>query len=78
MSVVLVKGRLYGLKGDADCEVIAWRPTDNSTCYSQMRVVEAALDLPDSKYTFVVDGRVYSTEKCKGWWQMVHAERATA
>jgi hypothetical protein len=45
---------------------------------SQMRVIDAPLDLPDGCYTLVVDSRVYSTEKREGWWEMVRVERATA
>lgn len=79
MPVILLKGRLYGLDRESDCEIIAWRPVEHSIpAYSQMRVVNVLRDLPDGLYTLVVESRVYSTEKREGLWQMVLLERATA
>lgn len=71
MSVVLLKGMLYGVGREADCEVLAWQVVIGGTpIHLQIRVVSSPLDLPDGKYTLVLDELVYSTEKRQGWWQM--------
>jgi hypothetical protein len=69
---------LHGLRDEAECQLIAWHLGESSTCYTQMRVIEAPLSLPDWIYTLVVEDKVYSTEKRQGWWLMVHAERECA
>lgn len=79
MAVVMLKGMLYGASREEGCNLLAWRaPAGSIFAYSQMRVIEAPLDLPDGSYTLVVESRVYSTEKQQGWWQMVQLERASA
>lgn len=78
MSVALLNGMLYGITIEAECQLMAWRPNDGAACYSQMRVVDAPLDCPDGAYTVVVEGKVYSTEKRQGWWQMVELQRECA
>jgi hypothetical protein len=37
-------------------------------------VIDAPLDLPDGIYKLVVDDKVYTTEKCQGWWHMVNLD----
>jgi hypothetical protein len=79
MAVVMLKGMLYGAGREAECDLLAWHaPVGSILTYSQMCVIDAPLDLPDGSYTLVVESRVYSTEKRRGWWEMVHVERATA
>jgi hypothetical protein len=77
VSVVILKGMLFGAGREADCELLAWPAEEGpGTLYSQIRVVDAPLDLPDRHYTLVVESKVYSTEKSRGWWAMVHVELA--
>jgi hypothetical protein len=78
VPVVMLKGMLYAGNSESECEVLAWRSGESSERYSQLRVIDAPLNLPDGTYSLVVNSTVYSTEKLQGWWQMVHAVSASA
>jgi hypothetical protein len=70
---------LYGEGRESECELLAWHHDDGPIgAYTDMRVINAPLDLPDGRYTLAVESKAYSTDKWQGRWCMTRVELATA
>jgi hypothetical protein len=70
VAAVIVRGMLQGMGREMPCDLIAWRSPRASAGYSQVRVIDAAPDLPDGTYTITFEGYTVSTQKRGGWWRM--------
>lgn len=69
VSGMLVQGVLTGMGREAPCEILVWRDgRSNLRPYSQFRVVDAPLDLPDGAYVVAFQDRAFPTKKERGWW----------
>lgn len=71
MSAILVQGILTGMGREAECEILVWQEgRSNLRPYSQFRVADAPLDLPDGDYVVAFHDRAFPTKKERGWWVM--------
>lgn len=73
--VVLVRGTLEGTGRESACDVLVWKAdSGRRPIFTQFRVIDAPADLPDGRYLLVLEGRVFSTAKENGQWQMQKVE----
>lgn len=75
LGLALYRGTLHGMGRIADCDLVAWKPSEPDR--SEFRVIFAPLDLPDGEYQVEFDGRCGPGSKKQGRWQVGRCQPAS-